>query len=269
MPGYLFSYKKFKELYETQIVRLEDEYSTDRLKRLISPFVLRRIKKEVLTELPDKTITVLNSNMEEEQRNIYLSYLIKARQNVEEELKENSIEKSQIKILALLTRLRQICCHPSLFIDNYNGESGKLNQCIEENKIEIYQTLIPDKIKNFMENAILKLRQSIENQFEIEFTNKNKLISSNDYINKYIHEIIEEINKANFQEDNNMNIVKNYTNIWNIIEKENEGLFKYFIEKKPINIENMKKNFNNTIEKIINNLISQKKVWKTFLMKKK
>ena len=131
MPGYLFSYKKFKELYETPIVRLEDEYSTDRLKRLISPFVLRRIKKEVLTELPDKTITVLNSNMEEEQRAIYLSYLIKARQNVEEELKENSIEKSQIKILALLTRLRQICCHPSLFIDNYNGESGKLNQCIE------------------------------------------------------------------------------------------------------------------------------------------
>ena len=131
MPGYLFSYKKFKELYETPIVKLDDEYSTDRLKRLIAPFVLRRIKKEVLTELPDKTITVLNSNMEEEQQAIYLSYLIKARENVEEELKDNSIEKSQIKILALLTRLRQICCHPSLFIDNYNGESGKLNQCIE------------------------------------------------------------------------------------------------------------------------------------------
>ena len=48
-----------------------------------------------------------------------------------EEIKENGIEKSQIKILALLTRLRQICCHPSLFIENYNGGSGKLNQCIE------------------------------------------------------------------------------------------------------------------------------------------
>jgi DNA-binding phage protein len=119
-----------------------------------------------------------------------------------------------------------------MLLDN-NAAKNKLNQCIEENKIEIYQTLIPDKIKNFMENAILKLRQSIENQFEIEFTNKNKLISSNDYINKYIHEIIEEINKANFQEDINMNIVKNYTSIWNTIEKENEGLFKYFIEKKP------------------------------------
>ena len=131
MPGYLFSYKKFKELYETPIVRLNDEEATDRLKRLINPFILRRIKKEVLTELPDKTISVLNSDMDEEQRSIYLSYLTKARKDVEEELKDNTIEQNQIKILALLTRLRQICCHPSLFIENYLGESGKLNQCIE------------------------------------------------------------------------------------------------------------------------------------------
>lgn len=131
MPGYLFSYKKFKELYETAIVKDNDEATTAKLRKLINPFVLRRVKKEVLTELPDKTITVLNSTMTDEQKDIYMSYLVKARKNVAEELKENGIEKSQIKILALLTRLRQICCHPSLFIDNYEGESGKLTQCIE------------------------------------------------------------------------------------------------------------------------------------------
>ena len=131
MPGYLFSYKKFKELYETAIVKENDEATTDKLKKLINPFVLRRVKKEVLTELPDKTITVLNSTMTDEQQDIYMSYLIKARKNVAEEIAENGIERSQIKILALLTRLRQICCHPSLFIDNYEGESGKLTQCIE------------------------------------------------------------------------------------------------------------------------------------------
>ena len=101
------------------------------LKKLIEPFVLRRIKGEVLTELPDKMVSVLNSQMVDEQRDIYLSYLAKAKKNAMEEIQENGIEKSQIKILALLTRLRQICCHPSLFIDNYKGESGKLNQCIE------------------------------------------------------------------------------------------------------------------------------------------
>lgn len=131
MPGYLFGYRKFKEMYETPIVRDADEYATNKLKKLIEPFVLRRIKKEVLTELPDKMITILNSQMTDEQQDIYLSYLARAKKDVMEEIKENGIEKSQIKILALLTRLRQICCHPSLFIENYKGESGKLNQCIE------------------------------------------------------------------------------------------------------------------------------------------
>ena len=131
MPGYLFGYRKFKELYETPIVKDNDEIIMQKLKKLIEPFVLRRIKGEVLTELPDKIITVLNSQMVEEQKDIYLSYLAKAKKNALEEIKENGIEKSQIKILALLTRLRQICCHPSLFIENYKGESGKLNQCIE------------------------------------------------------------------------------------------------------------------------------------------
>lgn len=131
MPGYLFTYKKFKELYETAIVKENDEFTTNKLRKLINPFVLRRVKSEVLTELPEKTITVLNSSMAEEQQEIYMSYLSNARKNVETEIAENGIEKSQIKILALLTRLRQICCHPSLFINNYEGESGKLTQCVE------------------------------------------------------------------------------------------------------------------------------------------
>lgn len=131
MPGYLFSYRKFKELYETPIIKEEDNITMQKLKKLIEPFVLRRIKGEVLTELPDKIITILNSQMVEEQRNVYLSYLAKAKKNAMEEIKENGIEKSQIKILALITRLRQICCHPSLFVENYKDGSGKLNQCIE------------------------------------------------------------------------------------------------------------------------------------------
>lgn len=131
MPGYLFGYRKYKELYETPIVKENDEKAMLKLKKLIEPFVLRRIKGEVLKELPDKMVTVLNSQMTEEQEKIYLSYLSQAKTNAIQEIKENGIEKSQIKILALLTRLRQICCHPSLFIDNYNGDSGKLSQCIE------------------------------------------------------------------------------------------------------------------------------------------
>ena len=131
MPGYLFSYREFKTKYELAIVRDEDKDVMGKLKMLIEPFVLRRTKKEVLTELPEKTITVLNNEMNEEQRNIYLSYLLKAKQELQDEININGYEKSQIKILAALTRLRQICCHPGLFIENYKDGSSKLEQCIE------------------------------------------------------------------------------------------------------------------------------------------
>lgn len=131
MPGYLFQYKKFKNSYETPIVKDDDKNAMSKLKMLIEPFILRRTKKEVLTELPEKTITVLNNTMDEEQEKIYMSYLVKAKQDVADQIKVNGFEKSQIMILAALTRLRQICCHPSLFISDYKGESSKLIQCME------------------------------------------------------------------------------------------------------------------------------------------
>lgn len=131
MPGYLFTYRKFKELYEMPIVKDEDKKTMKKLKMLIEPFILRRIKEEVLTELPDKTITVLNNEMQDEQQKLYLSYLQNAKTEAMEEINANGFQKSQIKILALLMRLRQICCHPSIFLNDYKGESSKLNQCIE------------------------------------------------------------------------------------------------------------------------------------------
>ncbi len=131
MPGYLFTYKKFKTMYETPIVKEENQETMAKLRMLIEPFILRRNKKEVLTELPDKTITVLNNEMGEEQKNIYLSYLAQAKQELAEEIELNGYERSQMQILAALTRLRQICCHPGLFIEGYQEGSSKLEQCME------------------------------------------------------------------------------------------------------------------------------------------
>ena len=131
MPGYLYSYNKFKILYETPISKDEDKEAMAKLKSMIEPFILRRIKENVLTELPEKTITVLNNEMTGEQLKIYLSYMQSAKKQAKEEIEANGIANSQIKILALLMRLRQICCHPGLFIENYEGESSKLNQCME------------------------------------------------------------------------------------------------------------------------------------------
>ena len=123
MPGYLFNCKKFKTEYEMPIIRDNDERTMKKLKMLIEPFVLRRTKKE--------TITVLNNQMKEEQEKIYLNYLAQAKQDVAETINVRGFEKSHIQVLAALTRLRQICCHPSLFIKDYNEGSSKLEQCIE------------------------------------------------------------------------------------------------------------------------------------------
>ena len=130
MPGYLYNYNKFKKKFEEPILKYEDKEALIRLKKLISPFILRRVKKDVLTELPEKNITVMKNEMEEEQEKLYLSYLAQTKKEVAEELNGSSFEKNKFKILMLLTRLRQICCHPSLFIENYKGNSGKLKQSI-------------------------------------------------------------------------------------------------------------------------------------------
>lgn len=131
MPGYLYKYKKLKELYEIPIIKNQDEEKMNKLKKQIEPFILRRTKSEVLTELPDKTVTILSNEMKEEQYSIYMSYMAQARDAIMYQIDMKGFEKSQIKILSLLMRLRQICCHPKLFLSEYTGESSKLNQCIE------------------------------------------------------------------------------------------------------------------------------------------
>ena len=163
MPGYLFTYRKFKELYETPIVKGEDSQAMKKLKMLIEPFILRRIKEEVLTELPDKTITILNNEMEDEQQRIYMSYMSQVKEEIETEISVNGFEKSQIKILSLLMRLRQICCHPSLFIDNYKGGSSKLNQCIQ-----IVKDAIESGHKILLFSGYTSMFSFIEDEFKKE-----------------------------------------------------------------------------------------------------
>lgn len=131
MPGYLFSYKKFKEEFENEIIKENNTFAMERLQKLVAPFVLRRIKKEVLKELPEKTETILYSKMGDIQTELYEAFLAKAKEEMKQEIEENGFEKSQMKILSIITRLRQICCHPALFLDDYNSEVSKLNQCID------------------------------------------------------------------------------------------------------------------------------------------
>lgn len=131
LPGYLLSYSKFKKQYETPIVKNQDEKLLARVHQLVAPFILRRLKKDVLTELPDKIESVVYCELDKDQQKVYEATLVSMNQKLQAELSEPNGGQSRMKMLAMLTRLRQLCCHPSLYLENYAGDSAKLNLCLE------------------------------------------------------------------------------------------------------------------------------------------
>jgi SNF2 family DNA or RNA helicase len=161
MPGYLFNHHRFLERYEIPIVRGEDEEILTAFNKHIHPFILRRLKKEVVSELPPKIEHKLVVEMTEEQRKLYTAYLLKAQETVETEFLNVGYNKNKFQIIALLTRLRQICCDPSVFIENYTGDSGKM-QALEELLDEVleqkHRVLIFSQFTSVLKNIGLRLK---------------------------------------------------------------------------------------------------------------
>ena len=130
MPGFLYDYGQFRDEMETPIVKFQDEPASARLRAMISPFVLRRKKMDVLKDLPDKLEEIRYAGMEEKQRQIYNAQVVKMRTKVEQ-TSEDEFRQSSIQILAELTKIRQICCDPSLLLADYDGGSAKREACME------------------------------------------------------------------------------------------------------------------------------------------
>ena len=130
LPGYLHSWREFRHLYEIPITRYEDTARLNQLKRQIAPFILRRMKNDVLTELPDKIDTVLYAELSEEERRIYHTQLALSHKAFIEEIAGHSLAQSRVRVLTLLMRLRQVCCSPALFLDGFDKPSAKLSLCL-------------------------------------------------------------------------------------------------------------------------------------------
>lgn len=131
MPGYLGNYQQFKNQYERPIVEEKDDTASQLLHAQVRPFILRRLKQNVLKELPEKMESVIYVPLEGEQQKLYMANLAKAKLEVGSSIAEGGFETNQLEILALLTRLRQICCHPALCYEDYTGPSAKLETCME------------------------------------------------------------------------------------------------------------------------------------------
>ena len=129
MPGFLYSYKKFREEVEVPVVQNSDEDAMKRLQKMIRPFVLRRLKKEVLTDLPDKLEENMFVQLTGEQQKLYDAH-VKRMMLMLDKQSEEEFKTSKITILAELTKLRQICCDPSLVFVDYKADSAKVDMCL-------------------------------------------------------------------------------------------------------------------------------------------
>ena len=135
IPGYLDNLTKFKKTYKEAIVN-PNSSKINNLREIIAPFLLRRTKKEVLTELPDKIESNMVVTLSTEQKQLYMSYIKQAKSEMK---KFNENDNNRMKILAILTKLRQICNSPTLFKEDYKGEVAKL---------EVLRDILPDITEN-------------------------------------------------------------------------------------------------------------------------
>ena len=119
LPGYLPRYTDF-------LRRWGEGHNAEDLRHRIRPFLMRRLKGDVLGELPEKMESVLMAELPPEQRRVYDAALLQKRARVDEILKERGMTRGRAEVLSAITELRQICCHPSLCLSDYNGVSGKM-----------------------------------------------------------------------------------------------------------------------------------------------
>ena len=138
MPGFLFSVADFNSRYVNPIMERQDKTVEKRLKLQIYPFILRRMKRDVAKDLPDKVENIAYCELTDEQKDFYLQVLDSTKEELFKSIEQNGLEKSRLSIFSALLRLRQICCHPRLY-DKENvknimksGKFEKLKAMLEE-----------------------------------------------------------------------------------------------------------------------------------------
>lgn len=130
IPGYLYGYDVFRNEFEAPIVKNEDQEALERLQRMTAPFILRRMKENVLRDLPEKLEENRYVKFESGQQKLYDAQVLSMKQRIAMQ-DAQEFQKNKMQVLAELMKLRQICCDPGLCFENYKGDSAKLEACAE------------------------------------------------------------------------------------------------------------------------------------------
>lgn len=179
MPGLLSTYERFVEQYVRNPGKGENS-NLEVLRKKVSPFILRRMKKDVLADLPDVSHIVYHCHLSDTQRELYNSYAASAREELSQLVKKEGFDKVQIHVLATLTRLKQICCHPAIFAKDHPeaNDSAKYDMLIE-----LLQTLMEGKHKTVIFSQYTRMLNIIRNDLQqrripfeyLDGTTKNRL----------------------------------------------------------------------------------------------
>ena len=190
MPGYLNSVIKFREKYNIKDI---DENGLKTLKNLnyqISPFILRRKKNDVITSLPDKIENNIYIDLPDNQKLLYLKVLEDTKKELDEMIRTEGFQKSRVKILQLLMKLRQICIDPSIIYENYSGSRAKIDELIKivnENILNGHKILIFSSFKRVLDNVSKEF-----NKYGISYYMIDGSVKSKDRMN-----LVEAFNKNN------------------------------------------------------------------------
>ena len=128
MPGFLYNASEFASRFEGPIMKKKDAEATEKLSKMTAPFILRRKKTDVLKDLPEKLEEVQAQAMETDQRRLYDAQVVHMREMLGS---FSGSGEEKIRVLAEITRLRQLCCDPSLLFEDYHGSSAKRTACVE------------------------------------------------------------------------------------------------------------------------------------------
>jgi SNF2 family DNA or RNA helicase len=162
MPGFLSTYDRFLEKYirvQGQVQAQNIEY----LRKKVSPFILRRMKCDVLQDLPPVAEIVYHCQLSDVQMELYKSYAASARDELVKLVERDGFDKVQIHVLATLTRLKQICCHPAIFAKEKaeTGDSAKY-----EMLLELLQTLVESNHKTVIFSQYTRMLQIMREDFD-------------------------------------------------------------------------------------------------------
>jgi SNF2 family DNA or RNA helicase len=162
MPGFLSTYDRFVENY-IRVTGEQHAQNIEYLRRKVSPFILRRMKSDVLQDLPPVSEIVYHCQLSDVQMELYKSYAASARDELVKLVERDGFDKVQIHVLATLTRLKQICCHPAIFAKEKAemGDSSKYDMLLE-----LLQTLVESNHKTVIFSQYTRMLQIMREDFE-------------------------------------------------------------------------------------------------------